>query len=55
MIDSIDADITGAGERFRASIDDPVVVDGKVAIPRGANDSRIHGEPLTHGDGARAC
>jgi hypothetical protein len=37
MIDSIDADITGAGERFRASIDDPVVVDGKVAVPRGAN------------------
>lgn len=37
MIDSIDADITGAGERFRASIDDPIVVDGKVAVPRGAD------------------
>jgi hypothetical protein len=37
MIDSIDTDVTGAGERFRASIDDPVVVDGQVAIPRGAD------------------
>ena len=36
-IDSIDADVTGAGERFRASIDDPVVVDGQVVIPRGAD------------------
>lgn len=37
MIDSIDTDITGAGERFRASIDDPVVVDGKVVIPRNSD------------------
>jgi hypothetical protein len=37
MIDSIDTDVTGAGERFRASIDDPVVVDGKVVVPRGAD------------------
>ena len=36
-IDSIEADITGAGERFRASIDDPVVVEGRVVIPRGAD------------------
>ena len=36
-IDSIDTDVTGAGERFRASIDDPVVVDGQVVIPRGAD------------------
>ncbi len=36
-IDSIEADITGAGERFRASIDDPVVVEGQVVIPRGAD------------------
>ena len=36
-IDSIDTDITGAGERFRASIDDPVVVEGQVVIPRGAD------------------
>jgi hypothetical protein len=37
MIDSIDTDVTGAGERFRASIDDPVLVDGHVVIPRGAD------------------
>jgi len=37
MIDSIDTDVTGAGERFRASIDDPVVVDGQVIIPRNAD------------------
>jgi len=37
MIDSIDTDVTGAGERFRASIDDPVVVDGNVVIPRNAD------------------
>jgi hypothetical protein len=37
MIDSIDVDVTGAGERFRASIDDPVVVNGEVVIPRGAD------------------
>jgi hypothetical protein len=37
MIDSIDADITGAGERFRASIDDPISVDGRIVIPRGAD------------------
>ena len=36
-IDSIDTDVTGAGERFRASIDDPVVVNGQVVIPRGAD------------------
>ncbi|MDA1314166.1 MAG: hypothetical protein O2968_12575 [Acidobacteria bacterium] len=37
MIDSIDADVTGAGERFRASIDDPISVDGRIVIPRGAD------------------
>ncbi len=36
-IDSIDSDITDEGERFRASIDDPIVVDGRVVIPRGAD------------------
>jgi hypothetical protein len=39
MIDSIDADVTAAGERFRASIDDPVTVDGMVVIPRNADAS----------------
>ena len=37
LIDSIDADITGEGERFRASIDDPLVVDNQVVIPRNAD------------------
>jgi hypothetical protein len=37
LIDGINSDYTGAGERFRASIDDPVVVGNKVVIPRGAN------------------
>jgi hypothetical protein len=37
MIDNIDSTKTGPGERFRASIDDPVVVDDRVVIPRGAD------------------
>ncbi len=37
LIDSIDSDITGEGERFRASIDDPLVVDNQVVIPRNAD------------------
>jgi hypothetical protein len=37
MIDSIDSDVTDAGERFRASIDDPVSVGGAVVIPRNAD------------------
>ena len=37
MIDSIDTDVTGAGERFRASIDDPISINGQVIIPRGAD------------------
>ncbi len=36
MIDNIDSTKTGPGERFRASIDDPIVVGNNVAIPRGA-------------------
>ena len=34
MIDSIDSDVTGVGERFRASVDDPVSMNGEVVIPR---------------------
>ena len=37
LIDSINSDITGEGERFRASIDDPIVVDGQVVVPRNAD------------------
>jgi len=37
LIDGIDSTKTGAGERFRASIDDPVVVGDRVVIPRNAD------------------
>lgn len=37
LIDSIDADLTGVGERFRASIDDPVSIGGRIVIPRYAD------------------
>jgi hypothetical protein len=37
MIDSIDSDVTGVGERFRASIDDPLTVNGEVVVPRNAD------------------
>ena len=37
MTDSIDSTKTAPGERFRASIDDPVVVGNQVVIPRGAD------------------
>ncbi len=37
LIDGINSEKTGAGERFRASIDDPVVIGDKVAIPRDAD------------------
>src|SRR6185437_16371923 len=36
-IDNIDSAQTSAGQLFRASIDDPVVVGDQVIIPRGAN------------------
>src|SRR5262245_55652053 len=36
-IDDIDSTKTSAGQRFRASIDDPVVVGNQVIIPRGAD------------------
>ena len=37
MIDSIDSDAAGAGERFRASLDDPLQVGDQTIAPRGAN------------------
>jgi len=37
LIDGIDADATAAGERFRASVDDPVIVGNSVVIPRNAD------------------
>jgi hypothetical protein len=37
MIDSIAGQATASSQRYRASIDDPVVVGDRVVIPRGAN------------------
>jgi hypothetical protein len=39
LIDGIDSTKTGAGERFRASIDDPVILGDRVVIPRNADAS----------------
>jgi hypothetical protein len=36
-IDPIDVDVTQAGMRFRAAIDDPLMVGGEVVIPRGSD------------------
>ena len=36
-IDSINTDINGAGEKFRASLDSDLEVDGRVIAPRGAD------------------
>jgi hypothetical protein len=37
LIDGIDSTKTGTGERFRASIDDPVILGDRVVIPRNAD------------------
>src|SRR5271167_4919622 len=37
LIDGIDSTKTGPGERFRASIDDPVILGDRVVIPRNAD------------------
>jgi len=37
MIDDVDSERDGVGKTFRASIDEPVVVNGQVMIPRGAD------------------
>jgi len=36
-IDAIDVDVAQAGMKFRASLDDPIMIDGEVVAPRGAN------------------
>lgn len=36
-IDAIDVDVAQAGMKFRASLDDPIIIDGEVVAPRGAN------------------
>ena len=37
LIDGIDVDAAAAGQTFRGSIDDPVMIGGQVIVPRGAD------------------
>lgn len=37
MIDAIDSNQTDVGNRFRASLDEPLVVEGRTVAPRGAD------------------
>jgi len=37
MIDDVDSQVARVGQTFRASVDDPVIVGGRVVIPRGAD------------------
>ena len=37
MIDSIDSDTAAVGDRFRASLDEALIVDGRELAPRGAD------------------
>jgi len=36
MIDGVDSERNAVGQRFAASLDEPVVIDGQTVIPRGA-------------------
>jgi len=56
MLDSIDAGTNYAGETFRATLDNPLLVDGQTVIPKGAEaigrlvsvarSGRIQGRPV---------
>jgi hypothetical protein len=37
LIDAIDSDTTNAGQTFRASLDDPLIVNGRTVAPQGAD------------------
>ena len=37
MIDSVDSEKNSVGQTFQASVDEPVLVDGRTMIPRGAD------------------
>ena len=37
LIDDVDSERDGVGQTFRASIDEPVMLDGRTVIPRGAD------------------
>lgn len=36
-IDPIDVDVAQAGMKFRGSLDDPIMINGEVVVPRGAD------------------
>ena len=37
MIDTVDSEVSQLGQTFQASLDDPIMVDGETAVPRGAD------------------
>jgi hypothetical protein len=37
MIDDVDSQVAAIGQTFRASVDEPVMIDGRVLVPRGAD------------------
>ena len=37
MIDGVDTEVNKAGEKFRASLDEPIVIDGQTVVPSGAD------------------
>ena len=37
MIDGVDSEVNRVGQRFAASLDEPVLLDGETVIPRGAD------------------
>ena len=37
MIDDVDSERDSTGQEFRASVDEPVILDGRTVIPKGAN------------------
>jgi hypothetical protein len=56
MIESVDSETSRVGQTFRASMDQPVMVDGQTAIPRGADvvvklvDAKDSGKLTGHAD-----
>ena len=37
MIDAVDSKVAHLGQTFRASMDEPVMINGQTVIPRGAD------------------
>jgi hypothetical protein len=37
MIDAIDSEVNSIGQTFRASLDEPIMVNGRAVVPRGAD------------------